>query len=90
MPTVFMFEDIEYTDPTEIGNVFNTFFTSLSSTSLSSENDCDNYIDRTFAKLKRENKILLKTGLFEFCHTNENIVEKRIILKRTLKNAIFH
>jgi len=78
MPTVFMFEDTEYTDPAEIGNVFNTFFTSLSSTSLSSESDCDNYIDRTFAKLKRENKIQLKTGLFKFSHTNENIVEKLI------------
>ena len=44
----FLHEEREYTDPEEIGNVFNSFFTNLSSTSLSSESDCDSYIDKTF------------------------------------------
>ena len=47
-------------------------------TSLSSEKDCDEYIDKTFARLKSENKIRLKTERFKFVHTNANIVEKLI------------
>ena len=49
-PNVFFHEEKEYEDPVEIGNVFNTFFTSLSSTSLSSESECNNYIDKTNKK----------------------------------------
>ena len=74
-----MHEEREYTDPEEIGNVFNSFFTNLSSTSLSSESDCDSYIDKTFSRLKRENKIKLKSGSFKFVRTNENIVERLIM-----------
>jgi len=55
-PNTFFHDEREYDDPEEIGKVFNTFFTSLSSTSLSSDKDCDDYIDKTFAKLKREKK----------------------------------
>ena len=47
-------------------------------TSLSSEKYCDEYIDKTFARLKSENKIRLKTERFKFVHTNANIVEKLI------------
>ena len=75
----FLHEEREYTDPEEIGNVFNSFFTNLSSTSLSSESDCDSYIDKTFSRLKRENKIKLKSGSFKFVRTNENIVERLIM-----------
>jgi hypothetical protein len=77
-PNTFLHEELEYEDPVEIGNLFNTFFTNLSSTSLSSEKDCDEYIDKTFARLKSENKIRLKTERFKFVHTNANIVEKLI------------
>jgi hypothetical protein len=60
-PNTFLHGELEYEDPVEISNLFNTFFTNLSSTSLSSEKDCDEYIDKTFARLKSENKIRLKT-----------------------------
>ena len=55
-PNVFFYEEKEYEDPVEIGNVFNTFFTNLSSTSLSGEPECDKYADEIFNKLKREKK----------------------------------
>jgi hypothetical protein len=63
----------------EIGSVLNTFFTSLSSTSLSSESECNKYIDKTFTRLKREKKICIEDSeleKFKFVHTNANIVEK--------------
>ena len=53
-PTVFFHDEREFDDPEEIGQIFNTFFTNLSSTSLSSEKDSDEYIDRIFTTLKRE------------------------------------
>ena len=39
----------------------------------------DQFIDRTFARLKKEIKILLKSCPFEIFHNNENIVEKLIL-----------
>ena len=82
-PNVFFYEEKEYEDPVEIGNVFNTFFTSLSSTSLSSKSECNDYIDKTFIRLKRvEEKKCIKNTEFEkfnFVHTNAKIVEKLIL-----------
>ena len=68
----------EYNNPDKIGSIFNTFFSILSSTSLTSENDCDLYIDMTFIRLKRENKIRSRVGPFKYIHTNENIVRRLI------------
>ena len=48
LSSVFFHDDKDYNNLDEIGSIFNTFFTSLSSTSLNSEHDCDLYIDRTF------------------------------------------
>jgi hypothetical protein len=45
---------------------------------MSSGKDCDAFIDETFSKLKRENKIRLNTESFKFVHTNSNIVERLI------------
>ena len=67
LPNTFLYEELEYEYPVEIGNLLNTFFTRLSSTSLSSEKDCDEYIDTIFARLKSENKIRIKTERFKFC-----------------------
>ena len=41
LPNVFVNESIEYSNPHEIENLFNTFFTSLSSTFLTSERESD-------------------------------------------------
>ena len=81
-PNVFFYEEKEYEDPVEIGNVFNTFFTNLSSTSLSGEPECDKYIDEIFTKLKREKKIFStddEDKKFKFVHTTASIVEKIIL-----------
>ena len=81
-PNVFFYEEKEYEDPVEIGNVFNTFFTNLSSTSLSGEPECDKYIDEIFNRLIREKKIFStddEDKKFKFVHTTASIVEKIIL-----------
>ncbi len=69
--------------------MFNTFFTSLSSTSLASEAESDNYINDTFSNLKGRNRIRLKTDCFKFVHTTEKIVEKLILNLNTTSGAGF-
>ena len=77
-PSTFTYQGKEHTGPEEIGNLFNTFFTTMSSKSLSSDEEGDDYIDKTFSYLKSNNRIRLKTGNFKFSHTTERIVEKLI------------
>jgi hypothetical protein len=78
MPNTFIYESNEFSDSDEIGNLFNTFFTNISSTSLASDIDSDNFIDKTFSQLKKDKFITLQTENFKFVHTNENIVERLI------------
>ena len=78
LPSVFMHESLEYSDSEEIGNLFNTFFTSLSSTSLADNYDSKNYIDQTFNNLKKENLLKLGNFKFKFVHATERVVEKLI------------
>ena len=73
LPNVFVNESVEYSDPHEIGNLFNTFFTSLSSTSLTSERECDLEVDKTFSLLKNKGLINIKTNKFNFVHTTNEI-----------------
>ena len=61
------------TNPDEFGNIFNLFFTNLSSTSLSTKEESDQFINSTFSVLKRENKIT--TSTFSFVPTTAKIVE---------------
>ena len=77
-PTVFFHDERELDDPEEIGQIFNTFFTNLSSTSLSSDKESERYIDQIFTKLKREEKIKINKEPFKFVHVNQNIVERLI------------
>ena len=76
LSSVFFHEDKEYNNSDEICSIFNTFITSFSSTSLTSEHDSDLYIDRTFVRLKRENKIRSRVNPFKFIHTYENSVRR--------------
>ena len=91
LPSVFVDSETndKYADPEKIGNVFNMFFTSLSSTSLASEAESDNYIDDTFSYLKGQNRIRLKTDCFKFVHTTEKIVEKLILNLNATSGAGF-
>ena len=77
IPNILLQEEKEQNDPLQFADVLNAFFTSLSSLSLSS--DFDDFIDKTFSRLKRENMIRFKTESFQFVHTNASIVEKLII-----------
>jgi hypothetical protein len=91
LPSVFVDSETndKYADPEKIGSVFNTFFTSLSSTSLASEAESDNFIDDTFSYLKGQNRIRLKTDCFKFVHTTEKIVEKLILNLNATSGAGF-
>ena len=74
IPDVFFHNDIELNTPEQIGDTFNTFFTSLKSNSLSSEKECDKFVDDTFQDLKRKN--IIKDNTFKFSLTTESTVEK--------------
>ena len=72
---VFLHNNEEISDPIKIGNLFNTFFTSLSSTSFASETEIDHYINKTFRAMKSKGFIKLKTGKFKFTQVTESHVE---------------
>ena len=61
MPNTFIYESYEFSDSEEIGNLFNTFFTNITSTSLASDIDSDNFFDKTFSQLKKDKFITLQT-----------------------------
>ena len=62
------------TDPAQVSNHCNSFFTNLKSESLASNEECDKYIFENFRDLKNENK--LKTSNFEFKKVSINLVDK--------------
>jgi hypothetical protein len=66
MPNTFIYESNEFSDSEEIGNLFNTFFTNISSTSLASDIDSDNFIDKTLSQLKKDKFITLQTENLKF------------------------
>ena len=78
LPNVFVNGSVEYSIPHEIGNIFITIFTSLSSTSLTSEGESDLEIDKTFSLHKNKGLINIKTNKFNFVHTTNVIVEMLI------------
>ena len=74
LPSYFIHNNEEINKPEEIGDLFNTHFTSLKSNSLSTTTETENFIDLTFSKLKRDN--IIKDDLFSFRPTTHIIVEK--------------
>ena len=68
----------ETSDQAEIGNIFNKFFTTLSSASLKSNDESNNYINNTFSFLSNENKFTLPEKGFTFTKTTVKKVEKLI------------
>ena len=50
----------------------------LNSTSLSSDKECDFFIDKTFSSLKQNNHLKILTDKFKFVHVNNIVVEKLI------------
>ena len=67
-------DDVVSTNQNEFANIFNLFFTTLNSTSIASKDECDEYIDDVFIKLKRQGDI--KTSNFTFTPITNSIVEK--------------
>ena len=50
----------------------------LNSTSLSSDKECDFFIDKTLSSLKQNNHLKILTNKFIFVHVNNIVVEKLI------------
>lgn len=61
-------------DPSSICDMFNSFFTKISSDSLSCNSECKEFINDQFLELKRANAF--KTDTFNFQHTSVDKVEK--------------
>ena len=76
LPSLIRNGNISADEPVLISNMFNNFFSSLSSTSNSSFNDCIEFSNIIFSKLLSEKK--LSPNKFSFHSTTESIVKKTI------------
>ena len=59
-----------------IGNLFNVFFTKISSNSLAKNDECKKFVFEHFSNLKRSNTI--SPGVFDFRSVKEDEVERLI------------
>jgi hypothetical protein len=63
-------------EPEAIGNLFNLFFTTISSNSLSKDDESKNYVFKQFANLKNNN--VIRPGNFSFKPISASTVEKQL------------
>ena len=75
LPSTWTLDSREISDQAEIGNIFNSFFSTLSSTSPKNKDESSTFIKSTFNQLVKENK--LQEG-FGFRKTTVAIVSKLI------------
>ena len=75
-PNLITYDGQSVSDPVEIVSIFNNFFTSIESVSLSSKDESHSFIDKHFNDLKKKN--ILKTNIngFSFKTVDESEVEK--------------
>ena len=76
MPSTMMNGNLSASTPEDIAYMFNSFFTSISSISLSSEIESNQAIDDIFTRLKNER--IIKAGTFKFHQVSEDFVSKLI------------
>jgi hypothetical protein len=76
IPDVVFNEDTEYKGDEQIGNMFNTFFTTIKSNSSKSMGDSKEFTSRLFSKLINDKKINLPKNNFEFSHCDAEIVTR--------------
>ena len=66
LPDIMINNGVEFNGSETIGNMFNTFFTTISSTSKASIDECKDFTSRLFSKLKRDNVVKIMDNCFEF------------------------
>ena len=79
-PTQIMNDSNAVSDPAEIAELFNKFFTSINSVSLSSNNESVQFIEKHFNNLKKEKIFDTKLDGFSFSRVSE--VEVKIIFEK--------
>ena len=78
---------VKVNNSSEIPDIFNAHFTNISSNSLSEKSDCSKFIDKTFKKLKDQNKVNIPG--FNFIPFNEsNIIEAIKDLSNTSSQGV--
>lgn len=64
------------TDKTEISEIFNAYFTSLSSESNNSLSECENFVDEQLKRACDDKQIKIQEGAFKFSFTTASEIEK--------------
>ena len=77
-PNLLITDNVRTSDPEKISNLFNGFFTSIESISLTKNDKCIDFIDNLFNDLKKENRIRTSSFGFSFVRTSEYEVKKFI------------
>ena len=77
-PNLLITDNVRTSDPEKISNLFNGFFTSIESISLTKNDKCIDFIDNLFNDLKKENRIRTSSSGFSFQRTSEYEVKKFI------------
>ena len=68
------YENQLISEPHLVGDIFNNFFTSLTSNSLATSEECNQFVSENFNTLKKEN--ILQTKVFSFVQVTEPVVNK--------------
>ncbi len=75
-PTLIIENETVVTDPVELSNLFNNFFTSIGSVSMSDNDECVKFTEKLFNKLKSENELrTTKQKMNSELKTRHNIFE---------------
>ncbi len=77
-PTHIIDNNLDITDPSKICTLFNNFFTSIESLSISKNDECVEFIDNHFKDLKNENKLITPADNFNFKHVDVELVKDLI------------
>jgi len=76
MPITMMNGDLSAPTSEDIASMFNSFFTSISSVSLTSKDECHSFINDHFKHLKRDS--IISSGSFSFTQVSQHLVGKFI------------
>jgi len=77
-PTLIIENETATTDPVELSNLFNNFFTSINSISISNNDECVKFTEVLFNKMKTENKFKTSLKGFSFHHASLDIVKQLV------------
>jgi hypothetical protein len=76
MPDCMTSNNIEFNGDDEISTMLNSFFTTISSSSTASPDECENFTANLFNRLKKQNKIQVPSTNFEFSHCDSSTVTR--------------